>query len=50
MNEGTASLVGDPLIVKDGGSYIRWFQKKYRRNLQRMKDNFGLIAKMDTWD
>jgi hypothetical protein len=43
MNEGTASLVGDPLIVKDGGKYTLWFQTKYRRNLQRIKTNFALF-------
>lgn len=43
LNEGTASLVGDPLEVEDGKNYIRWFQTKFRRNLQRIEANFALF-------
>jgi hypothetical protein len=40
--EGSAALVGDPTVI-DGGAYIEWFQKKYVRNMSRIKQNFLLL-------
>jgi len=43
LNEGTASVVGDPLEIADGKAYISWFQTKYRNNLRRINVNFALF-------
>ena len=46
MKEGTGSVVGDPLVVKNAGSYITWFSEKYRRNLDRLPQNFALFESL----
>lgn len=43
MDEGTASLVGDPLEIQNGKAYIEWFQGKFRRNLNHLEMNFALL-------
>lgn len=46
MSEGTASMVGDPLRVSGGGTYIKWFRDKFERNLARIDGNFALFEIM----
>ncbi|HKT33007.1 MAG TPA: DUF5700 domain-containing putative Zn-dependent protease [Gammaproteobacteria bacterium] len=41
--EGTATVVGDPTDVTDGGDYIQWFKQKYADNLQRLPDDYALF-------
>lgn len=40
--EGSATLVGDPTVV-DGGAYVEWYRKKFKRNLARIEQNFRLL-------
>ncbi len=42
LREGSASLVGDPTKVS-GGTYVKWFEKKFRRNLSRIEQNYLLL-------
>ena len=44
--EGSASYLANPLIIEDPKYYSKWFQGKYRRNLDRMVDNFELFKSM----
>jgi hypothetical protein len=46
LKEGTGSVVGDPLTVPKPGAYNSWFAEKYRRNLQRLPQNFALFETM----
>jgi hypothetical protein len=41
--EGSATLMADPLKVTDGGSWITWFQGKYRNNINWIEQNFALF-------
>jgi len=43
IGEGTASMVGDPLRVSGGGSYVAWFRGKFERNLARIESNVALF-------
>jgi hypothetical protein len=45
VDEGTASLVADPLRVKEGaaGPWMQWYAGKYRRNLDHLELNFALV-------
>jgi len=43
ISEGTASIVGDPLLVSGGGNYVKWFRDKFERNLARIDGNFALF-------
>ncbi|HEU4522590.1 MAG TPA: DUF5700 domain-containing putative Zn-dependent protease, partial [Thermoanaerobaculia bacterium] len=46
LKEGTGSVVGDPLTVSNPGNYNAWFAQKYRRNLDRIHQNFALFETM----
>ena len=43
MNEGTASVVGDPLGVAGGKGYVDRFRAKFERNLARIDSNVALF-------
>ena len=43
LDEGTASVVGDPLEIQNAKGYVTWFQMKYRKNIVRMQTNFALL-------
>jgi len=43
LMEGTASFVGDPTRADGGGSYLEWYRGRYRRNLERIQDDFALF-------
>ena len=43
LKEGTGSVVGDPRTVATPGSYNSWFTDKYKRNLDRLPQNFALF-------
>lgn len=43
LQEGTASVVGDPLEITNGKKYISWFQGKFKNNLRRIDTNFALF-------
>lgn len=43
MNEGTASMVGDGLLLPGGKSYSDFLKGKFKRNLERIKSNFALF-------
>lgn len=43
LMEGTASFVGDPMRVAGGGSYLEWYRGRYRRNLERIQEDFALF-------
>lgn len=45
-SEGTASMVGDPLEITDGKAYTKWFKQKFKRNLNRISQNFTLFETM----
>ena len=44
--EGTATVVGDPTQVQDGGTWIKWFTGKYASNQDHIADDFGLFNTM----
>ncbi len=43
LMEGTASFVGDPTRADGGGSYLEWYRGRYRRNLERIQEDFALF-------
>jgi hypothetical protein len=43
VNEGTASMVGDALLLPGGKQYSDFFKAKYKKNLDRIKSNFALF-------
>jgi hypothetical protein len=43
LDEGTASVVGDPLEVAGGKKWISWFQGKFKNNLGHIEGNFTLF-------
>ena len=43
LMEGTASFVGDPTRADGGGSYLEWYRGRYRRNLERIHEDFALF-------
>lgn len=46
LKEGTGSVVGDPLTIATPGNYNAWFAQKYKRNLDRLPENFALFETM----
>ena len=46
VSEGSAAYLADPLRVTNGGSYIAWFQEKYRANFRRLAHNFALLDQL----
>ena len=43
VNEGTASMVGDALLLPSGKQYSDFLKAKYKKNLDRSKSNFALF-------
>lgn len=43
VNEGTASMVGDALLLPGGKPYSDFLRAKYKKNLGRGKSNFALF-------
>lgn len=43
VNEGTASMVGDALLLPGGKQYSDFLRAKYKKNLDRIKSNFALF-------
>lgn len=43
VNEGTASMVGDALLLPSGKQYSDFLKAKYKKNLERIRSNFALF-------
>jgi hypothetical protein len=46
FNEGSASFIANPFSIKDPKDYSKWFQGKYKTNLNRIEDNFQLFTSL----
>lgn len=44
--EGSATVVGDPTQVQDGGKWIKWFSGKYASNADHLADDYMLLDTM----